>query len=179
MLIYTIMQSLNSSVFAILCLFLLFIRWKYLYSHLFPPYFPRRTPIYLMKHSIKQFIIGKSMPFSQFHNSRLRIANFLINIHHPHLIQVLCECNSHIFLKEPAEIFTTQIKMRRDIFQRDCLYMMKFNIFRNLAQPFQNVILLWFLRNILFFTKRVYQFVKNIDCNGVALQFIPHRLLDI
>lgn len=75
------------------------------------PDLPRRTSVDFLEHLVEQFVICKSMPFDDFHNAVIRVADIVVDMDQPDLVDVPCECHTEVLLKEAAEIFPAQTKL--------------------------------------------------------------------
>src|SRR5699024_8104010 len=81
------------------------------------PGFPGGTAIDLSKELVKKFIIGKTVSIYDFHNRILCRNQIMVNMGYPHLVYMTGKVDSHLLLKEAAEIFPVQAKFSCDIFQ--------------------------------------------------------------
>lgn len=69
------------------------------------PNFPRCTSVDLFEHLIEQLIVCKSMPFHNFHDTILRVADIMVNMNQADLVDVPRERHTEALFKEAAEIF--------------------------------------------------------------------------
>ena len=71
----------------------------------FMPDFPRCTSVDLFEHLIEQLVVCKSMPFHNFHDTVLRVADIMVNMNQADLVDVPRERHTEALFKEAAEIF--------------------------------------------------------------------------
>lgn len=72
------------------------------------------------------------MALHQFEDAGLGAADIRIDMRHPHLIDIIAEGDSGMFLKKTAEVFFAQIELRGDILQREMFGIVEIDILGDL-----------------------------------------------
>ena len=69
------------------------------------PDLPRCTSVDFFEHLVEQFIVRNTVSFDNFHDTVLRVADIMVNMNQPDLVDVPRECHTEALFKEAAEIF--------------------------------------------------------------------------
>ena len=68
------------------------------------PALPRRTPVDFFEHLVEQFVVCETVPFDDFHNAIVCIADIVVNMDQADLIDIARESYPQILLEETTEI---------------------------------------------------------------------------